>query len=78
MFTAKTRAERQRVLRSHYKFDCCCIACEEDWPTMKAMKDKASCHIVVVHPVWSTEIGIKAWLFDKLQPGRARKRINAT
>ena len=23
-----------------------------------------------------TEIGIKAWLFAKLQPGRARKRIN--
>ena len=26
----------------------------------------------------STEIGKKAWLFAKLQPGRARKRINAT
>ena len=25
-----------------------------------------------------TEIGKKAWLFAKLQPGRARKRINAT
>ena len=25
-----------------------------------------------------TEIGRKAWLFAKLQPGRARKRINAT
>ena len=25
-----------------------------------------------------TEIGTKAWLFYKLQPGRARKRINAT
>ena len=25
----------------------------------------------------STEIGKKAWLFAKLQPGRARKRINA-
>ena len=24
------------------------------------------------------EIGKKAWLFAKLQPGRARKRINAT
>ena len=31
--------------------------------------------------VWTcsgTEIGKKAWLFAKLQPGRARKRINAT
>ena len=26
----------------------------------------------------STEIGKKVWLFAKLQPGRARKRINAT
>ena len=26
----------------------------------------------------STEIGKKAWLFAKLEPGRARKRINAT
>ena len=25
-----------------------------------------------------TEIGKEAWLFAKLQPGRARKRINAT
>ena len=25
-----------------------------------------------------TEIGKKAWLFAKLQPGRARKRVNAT
>ena len=28
--------------------------------------------------VLSTEISKKAWLFAKLQPGRARKRINAT
>ena len=26
----------------------------------------------------TTEIGKKAWLFAKLQPGRARKKINAT
>ena len=25
-----------------------------------------------------TEIGKKVWLFARLQPGRARKRINAT
>ena len=31
-------------------------------------------------PIWlaHTEIGKKAWLFAKLQPGTARKRINAT
>ena len=28
--------------------------------------------------VINTEIGKKAWLFAKLQPGRARKRMNAT
>ena len=28
--------------------------------------------------ILSTEIGKKAWLFAKLQPSRARKRINAT
>ena len=28
--------------------------------------------------VITTEIGKKAWLFAKLQPGRARKRIDAT
>ena len=27
---------------------------------------------------WNTEIGKKAWLFTKLLPGRARKRIDAT
>ena len=43
--------------------------------------------IINIFPAWSiiprdghyyTEIGKKAWLFAKLQPGRARKRINAT
>ena len=29
-------------------------------------------------PAPITEIGKKAWLFGKLQPGGARKRINAT
>ena len=30
------------------------------------------------YKVESTEIGKKAWMFTKLQLGRARKRINAT
>ena len=35
---------------------------------------------VFVYFLWqhTTEIGKKVWLFAKLQPGRARKRINAT
>ena len=32
----------------------------------------------IMQPFTSTEIGKKARLFAKLQPGRARKRINAT
>ncbi len=40
MFTAKTRLERQKVLSEHYKFDCICVACQEDWPTMKLMKNQ--------------------------------------
>ena len=32
----------------------------------------------IVREVACTEIGKKAWLFAKLQPGRAGKRINAT
>ena len=39
-------------------------------------------HQTLGPPFWvlvkATEIGKKAWLFAKLQPGRARKRINAT
>ena len=35
---------------------------------------------VFVYFLWqhTIEIGKKVWLFAKLQPGRARKRINAT
>ena len=32
----------------------------------------------ILYSSWSTEIGKQAGLFAKLQPGRARKRINAT
>ena len=32
----------------------------------------------IMQPFTSTEIGKKARLFAKLQPGRARKRINLT
>ena len=33
---------------------------------------------MIIHTKTFTEIGKKARLFAKLQPGRARKRINAT
>ena len=33
---------------------------------------------VILKQAHDTEISKKAWLFAKLQPGRARKRINAT
>ena len=32
----------------------------------------------MTHQSYTTEIGKTVWLFAKLQPGRARKRINAT
>ena len=38
MYTAKTRPERQKVLKNHYKFDCICRPCNEDWEIMPKMK----------------------------------------
>ena len=47
-----------------------------DVDTCKDLVDSKIPHIQrLLH---STEIGKKAGLFAKLQPGRARKRINAT
>ncbi|KAL1494325.1 hypothetical protein ABEB36_009940 [Hypothenemus hampei] len=32
VFTRKTLMERKRCLWSRYWFDCCCVACEQEWP----------------------------------------------
>jgi hypothetical protein len=54
MFTAKTRMERQKVLKSHFKFDCVCPACEEDWPTMKAMKNEENNFVIAQKSITSS------------------------
>lgn len=38
MYTMKVVEERKSVLKDHYKFDCYCLACVEDWPTLTQMK----------------------------------------
>jgi hypothetical protein len=38
MYTAKSLSERRSVLSEHYKFDCACRACREDWPTLGQME----------------------------------------
>ena len=38
MFTVKNFKERQDILKDHYKFECICKACLENWPLLDAMK----------------------------------------
>lgn len=33
IYTQETRNERQTKLKDLYKFECCCDACLENWPT---------------------------------------------
>ena len=40
--------------------------------------DEMVCQYVVSYYAHLQRSAKKAWLFDELQPGRARKRINAT
>ena len=37
MYTSKDFDERQKIMSSHYKFDCVCTACIEKWPTLPEM-----------------------------------------
>jgi hypothetical protein len=37
MYTMKDTEERQKILLSHYKFECVCTACTERWPSLAAM-----------------------------------------
>jgi len=38
MYYTKNTEQRRSELRKHYKFECCCVACLENWPTVKDMK----------------------------------------
>ncbi len=48
MYTIKSRESRRRVLLSHYKFACVCIACTENWPTLQQMKAEVSTDKVTI------------------------------
>lgn len=37
IFTIKEKELRKKTLKSHYWFDCECVACQEDWPLLTAM-----------------------------------------
>ena len=34
MYTMKELKERQKITKDHYKFDCACLPCAEDWPLL--------------------------------------------
>ena len=36
----KDLKERQKILRDHYKFDCACPPCSENWPLLASMKEE--------------------------------------
>lgn len=38
MYYSKTKEVRTGELKRHYKFDCCCLACTENWPTVKELQ----------------------------------------
>lgn len=38
MYYGKSRDDRRQELERHYKFECCCLACLEDWPTIKDLQ----------------------------------------
>ena len=38
MYYSKGREHRRTELERHYKFECCCLACLEDWPTIKDLQ----------------------------------------
>ena len=71
-----------RLIMEFIEFLCCRRAKIYFWPRRPFLPFTFGEHCI---PRWMksvpsqhTEIGKKAWLFAKLQQGRARKRINAT
>lgn len=39
IFTQKCKADRQRILKERYWFDCRCQPCVENWPTIAEMTE---------------------------------------
>lgn len=69
LFTEVKRDERRIQLKEQYHFDCCCKACEENWPVLKEMdrtvirfrcdSGKSICENVLIIPGSSNEFMIK-------------------
>ena len=38
MYTTKSTVERRKVLLDHYKFECACLPCVDDWPDLMRLK----------------------------------------
>ena len=38
MYYTKNKEQRRAELERHYKFECCCLACLEDWPTIRELQ----------------------------------------
>lgn len=38
MYTTKSPQERRKVLLDHYKFECICLPCVDDWPDLMRLK----------------------------------------
>lgn len=41
IYTRKAREQRRKALKERYWFDCCCQACEENWPKINELKNDA-------------------------------------
>ena len=38
MYTTKPAQERRKVLLDHYKFECACLPCVDEWPDLMRLK----------------------------------------
>lgn len=41
MYTIKEIRERQKILSEHYKFECICVPCANNWPLLSTLKEEA-------------------------------------
>ncbi len=72
MYTAKSRDERQKVLKDHYKFDCCCEPCSKNWPLLVDMKNilgnnnSKEAVDLLTHGKWKQGLAKADQLFEKV------------